>query len=182
MEKLIILVGPPAAGKSSLASQLSLSAGCKLIDMDDVGPKLYEELGRSKHQFDQDVRNYGVFFAMQSLAPTAFLALNHLLQKHSGESVIISTSGVVALTPPNQWNSVFGPNKLKDVDVLSLFPNRSGRKSAIVIHERLAKRRSDTLKKLTVDELQLWCSQASKLGGCEPIFANSKLTSHYREA
>jgi shikimate kinase len=104
MAKKIILIGPSAAGKSTVAALLGERLGLPVVELDDVRWRYYEEI-RYDHDYARKLRREQGFEALVAYwQPFSMHALERVLQDYSQRCIISTGAGAVVFTEPDYFN------------------------------------------------------------------------------
>src|SRR5437868_940367 len=83
----IVLIGPIAAGKSTVAALLAEALGVPHASLDAVAWPYYAEAGWSRERFREVYAREGLLAAHRQLAPALVHAVERFLPQHRGEVI-----------------------------------------------------------------------------------------------
>lgn len=80
----LVLIGPAAAGKSTLGGQLAAATGKRFADLDDVAGPYYSELGWTMARLRQRIDEAGLLTAEREWEPARAHAVERAVAGHPG--------------------------------------------------------------------------------------------------
>jgi hypothetical protein len=101
----VVLVGPPAAGKSTLGELVAARLGVPFVDIDEVGDRYYAEAGWSVARLVERVAVVGRLAAEREWEPARAHAVRRVLADHPG-AVVSLGAGHTAFTDPGHLATV----------------------------------------------------------------------------
>ncbi|MDK1360410.1 shikimate kinase [Arthrobacter sp. zg-Y1219] len=95
----LVLIGPAAAGKSTIGAKTAKILGLPFVDLDDVGPDYYAEVGWSIERLVQRSRRVGRVAAEREWESARAHAVRRALDEHPG-AVLALGAGHTSYTDP----------------------------------------------------------------------------------
>lgn len=130
----IVLIGPAAAGKSTLGRLVAARLDKPFVDLDEIAWPYYAETGWDLDRLADRIRTQGRLAAEHEWEPARAHATEQALAEHPG-TVIALGAGHTSYTDPGLTRRVQGA--LAQVpDVVLVLPSRDPRRSVAVLRER----------------------------------------------
>ncbi|WP_171905265.1 shikimate kinase [Cellulosimicrobium cellulans] len=124
----IVLIGPPAAGKSTLGELVAARLGVPFVDVDEVGDRYYAEVGWSVARLVERVGAVGRVAAEREWEPARAHAVRRVVADHPG-AVVALGAGHTAFTDTEHLGTVRAA--LADVPHVVLVLPSVGRDAAL---------------------------------------------------
>lgn len=162
----IVLVGPPAAGKSTIGALLARALDRGFVDVDAVAAPLYAEVGWSTTRFQQLIASQGYEHAHHAWEPALTHAVERLVRGHP-QAVIALGAGHTHCIRLDLRGRVAAA--LAEAErVVLLRPAVDIDESVRVLRERCIASKGHDWVRDGVDWLHRWCTD-----GCDEQFATA---------
>ncbi|WP_433445135.1 shikimate kinase [Nonomuraea sp. CA-141351] len=151
----MILIGPAAAGKSTLGNGLASATGRSFVDVDALGESYYAEVGWSMDKLRDRIQAVGRVAAEHEWEPARAHAVERIVADHPG-TIISLGAGHSHYTQPELFRRVRAA--LRPVDhVVLVLPSPDHERSVQVLRQRsLATKGTDWISRDGHDFLCQW--------------------------
>lgn len=151
----MVLIGPAAAGKSTLGSGLAAATGRSFVDVDALGESYYSEVGWSMDKLRDRIQAVGRVAAEQEWEPARAHAVERIVADHPG-GIISLGAGHSHYSHPELFQRVQAALRPADHVVLVL-PSTDHERSVQVLRQRsLATKGTDWISRDGHDFLCQW--------------------------
>ncbi|MEU8104642.1 shikimate kinase [Nonomuraea muscovyensis] len=155
MAPWMVLVGPAAAGKSTLGAGLAVASGRTFVDVDALGEVYYGEVGWSMERLRDRIRAVGRVAAEREWEPARAHAVARVVADHPG-AVIALGAGHGHYTRPEPFDRVRAALRAAGRVVLVL-PSPDPERSVEILRQRsLAAKGTDWISADGHDFLREW--------------------------
>lgn len=151
----MVLVGPAAAGKSTLGARVAVATGRKFADVDALGEAYYREVGWSMARLRDRIRAVGRVAAEREWEPARAHAVTRVVAEHAG-AVVALGAGHAHYTRPAPYERV--RDALRPArHVVLVLPSADRERSVQVLRRRsLATKGTDWISGDGHDFLREW--------------------------
>ena len=138
MARTVIIIGPMAAGKTTVSELVAARLGTPHVAVDDVGRSYYEEAGYDRSHVEELLASQDETEYMKYVRPYYVHAVERVLEDHSG-CVLDFGAGHVVHNDPSLFERVraaLAPHP----NVILLLPSADMDESITILHDRILKR------------------------------------------
>lgn len=138
MAPTVIIIGPMAAGKTTVSERVAARLGLPHVSLDDVGRGYYEEAGYDRAHAEELLTSVGETEGMTYIRPFYVHAVRRVLEDHPG-CVLDFGAGHVVHDDPSLFESVRATLE-PHPHVILLLPSPDMDESMAILHERILQR------------------------------------------
>lgn len=149
----MVLIGPAAAGKSTIGPLLAASVGLPFVDLDEVADRYYSEVGMSLDDFRTKIDAVGYAAAHRWWQPAQVNALQRVLDDCPGSVVAV---GAGHTHFEDRQFADAAASALRRHVVVLLLPECDRARSAALLRERSVASKRHDWRVGDIDYLDVW--------------------------
>lgn len=151
----VLLIGPPAAGKTEVGRRLAPRLGLPFVDADEVCGPLYAEYGWTPEAFAREKAASGTRAAYVAFEGAVAYAVGRILTEHR-DAVVALGAGHSHFVDPQRHRQVAAAVQDSGMYVALLLPHHDYRQAVDILRDRVMRRGYDDYRRGERDLLAEW--------------------------
>lgn len=151
----VLLIGPPAVGKTEVGRRLAARLGLAFVDADDLCGQLYADYGWTPEAFAREKALAGAHAAYLTFEAAVAYAVGRILAAHR-HSVVALGAGHSHCVDPRRQQEVAQSVQASGMHVVLLLPHHDPEEAVAILRQRIAGRGDDDYRRGDRDLLTEW--------------------------